>query len=107
MPPVKPALLLHVAASLGGLFAVVGGFVLPDARVVAAGGLALIMGGIAAFTSGRTLTPTGWAAPEDLAAITDPEHRAATERAVAFLVGSLLIVVGGLILAASIVKAVG
>jgi len=104
---VNPALLLHLAASLGGVFAVVGGFVLPDARVVAAGGLALIIGGMAAFGSGRTLTPTGWAAPEDLAAITDPEHRAATERAVAFLVGSLLIVVGGLILVVSVVKAVG
>ncbi|RLB46257.1 MAG: hypothetical protein DRJ42_28080 [Deltaproteobacteria bacterium] len=103
----NPALLLHLAASLGGVFAVVGGFVLPDARVVAAGGLALIIGGMAAFGSGRTLTPTGWAAPEDLAAITDPEHRAATERAVAFLVGSLLIVVGGLILVVSVVKAVG
>lgn len=107
MASVKPALLLHLLASLGGTFAIVGGFVLPDARVVAAGGLALALGGAAAFWSRRTLTPTGWAAPEELAAITDPEQRAATERAVAFLVGSLLVVVGGLIAAASIVKALG
>ena len=107
MAPVKPALIVHLTTSLGGVFAVVGGFVMPDARVVAAGGLALVVGGVAAFGSGRTLTPGGWAAPNDLAAITDPAMRAAAERAVAFLVGSLLVLVGGLLFAASVVRALG
>jgi hypothetical protein len=94
-----------VLASVTGALSVVGGFVMLDARVVALGGALLILGGATAFLSGRTLTPTGWARPEELAAIRDPADRAAAEKAIAWIVGSLLLVVGSLILALSLSRA--
>ncbi len=65
------------------------------------------IGGVAAFRAGRTLTPTGWAQPTDLAAIEDPEARAAAEQAVAWIAGSILTVIGAVILAASLARALG
>jgi len=101
----RATLIAHVFASLVGALAVVGGFVLPDARVVAAGGALIVIGGIAAFGAGRTLTPTGWASAEELGAIDDPEARAAAERAIAWIVGSMLVVIGILIMALSLARA--
>jgi uncharacterized membrane protein YphA (DoxX/SURF4 family) len=101
------ALWVHVLASLAGAFLVVAGFVMPSAKVVAVGGALVLVGGLFAFSSKRTLTPTGWASRSDLDAIDDPAHRAAAEKAVAWIVGSILVVVGGLILSMSLARALG
>ncbi len=109
VPVVTPrlALSLHVLASAAGALLVVAGFVLPSAKMVATGGALLAAGGGFAFGAKRTLTPSGWAQREELDAIADPETRAAAEKAIAWIVGSLLIVVGGLLLAMSLARALG
>ncbi len=86
---------------------VVAGFVVQSAGVVATGGALVVVGGAFAFGAKRTLAPPGWASPSELDAMKDPEARAAAERGVAFVVGSFLVVLGGLIVAMSLAQALG